>query len=404
LWEIATFMCLWNAIQVVLSLVLSGFINSSGTANAVGFILALLFNLFFTLVNVNVYPYPYHLPTWYRMFPLATLSRAIIYLNLRGDLVATENEMEDHRESMIFLGISILVYGFIGIVVNEPRVREALKRCFGFISRPDFEAYSEELEKMHPSAKNEWRMIHSMDSQESHSHVIVCRGVKKFYEKKGIPFPALKGLNLKIEKGEIFGLLGPNGAGKTTFISIVTNFLQPDQGSVTINGQKTHSDIVREKMSLCPQFDIQWSILTVYEHLKIFGLLKGLSGPRLEKQIQDILNGVNLTEQQDQPVSTLSGGMRRRCSLGMSLIGDVTIVFLDEPTTGLDPKKRREFWQMILCELTSKQIQQDLHHQHPPHGGGRVPFRSNRDHQRGPVEGCRHFSVPQEPVLQLVYR
>ena len=162
---------------------------------------------------------------------------------------------------------------------------------------------------------------------------------------------------MKIEKGEIFGLLGPNGAGKTTFISIVTNFLQPDKGSVSINGQKTGSDIVREKISLCPQFDIQWGILTVYEHLKIFGLLKGISGSRLEKQISEILAGVQLTDQRDQPVSTLSGGMRRRCSLAMSLIGDVTIVFLDEPTTGLDPKKRREFWQMILSDFISQQIQ-----------------------------------------------
>lgn len=400
-WEVAVFLLLWNAIQVVVSLVVSGFINSSGTATAAGFIMALMLNLFYAMVNLNVYPYPNKMPVWYKLIPLSLLSRGLIFLNIKAANAASEDEMFDHTQSLGFMALCVIIYGVAGVVVNEPRVRDWFRRILGLVSHPDFEAYSEEREKMHSSAKKESEMVDSMDSSESRSHVIVCKGVKKFYEKKGVPFPALKGLNLKIERGEIFGLLGPNGAGKTTLISIVTNFLKPDRGTVLIDGQTLGSRNMKERISLCPQFDIQWSILTVYEHLKIFGLLKGLSGPRLEKQINEVLAAIRLTDHRDQPVGTLSGGMRRRCSLGMSLIGDVTIVFLDEPTTGLDPKRRREFWQMILSWLTRHQVQQDVHHQHPPDGRGRVSVRPGRHHQRGTAEGHRHFGLPQDPVLQL---
>lgn len=355
-WDIAIFMLLWNANQVVISLMFAGFLNSSATANAIGFLLALLFGNFYVIVNTSVYPYPNPIPLWYKFIPLTLISRGLIYLNLVGDKIETPVERADHNQSLLFMTLTFVIYGVLGLIINEPKFREWFKRLFGLMTQPDYTQFSEELDKMHNSAKNEWRMLDSMTSQEEASHVIVCKGVKKFYMKNDAHFPALKGLNLKIERGEIFGLLGPNGAGKTTFISIITGYLQPDRGTVKIGGVPLGSQLIKEKISLCTQFDIQWSILTVYEHLKIFGLLKGISGARLEKQIQEILVATRLTEQKDQPVGTLSGGMRRRCSLGMSLIGDITIVFLDEPTTGLDPKKRREFWDLIQSKLKRQQI------------------------------------------------
>lgn len=352
--EITLFIILWNANQVVLSLVISAFINSSGTANAIGFVVSMVLNNFYAMINLNVYPYPAKLPMLFKVIPISLLSRMIIFLNLRGSDSVIPIEEEDNFENQIFLIGSILIYGIIGVIINEPRVRQWLKGLLGMLNGPDFSIYDEEFDRIHESAKSEWRLLASMNENEAKAHIIVCKNVKKFFVKKDNYFPALKGLNLKIERNEVFGLLGPNGAGKTTLISIITNFLNQDHGEVLIDGLPLGSQFIKEKTSFCPQFDIQWGILSVYEHLRIFGLLKGISGTNLEKQIKDILESVCLTDEKDQIVDTLSGGMRRRCSLAMSLIGDITIVFLDEPTTGLDPKKRREFWNLIMSQFNKK--------------------------------------------------
>lgn len=349
--DIAIFILLWNANQVSFSLTLAAFVNSSGTANAIGFVTSFVFNMFFVMVNQSVYPFPVRLPVVYKLFPITLLSRELIFLNLKGEDSVTPVDQADHNENIIFLCITVFIYAIIGLILNEPKVREWIKSLFGFMNQPVYEQFSEELNFMHESAKNEHSLLNSMNEDECKSHVIVCKNVKKFYHKKGEWFPALKGMNLKIEKNEVFGLLGPNGAGKTTLISIITNFLTHDTGEVLINGKPLSSSGCKEKVSLCPQFDIQWGILSIYEHVKIFGLLKGLSGEVLENEIEHVLRSVQLYQERNQTCDTLSGGMRRRCSLAMSLIGNVTIVFLDEPTTGLDPKKRREFWNLILSLL-----------------------------------------------------
>ena len=372
IWNIVVFFALWNANQVVLSITVSGFISSSGLATAVGFTLAMIFSQFFTMVNMYIFPYPTKLPFYYKLFPLSVLSRVIIFMNIKGAGPVTPAEVADNTENLIYLAIDVIIYGLLGLIINEPRIRDWFKKIFGLINRPDFNAYDEEKDKLHDSAKLEGHLLDSMKEDEKKAHIIVCKNLKKFYVKNDRFFPALKGLALRIEKNEIFGLLGPNGAGKTTLISILTNFIKSDQGEVYINGELLASRNSDEKISLCPQFDIQWSILSIYEHLKIFGLLRGLSGAKLEEQIIEILKKVSLYQERHQIVQTLSGGMRRRCSLAMSLIGNVTIVFLDEPSTGLDPKKRREFWNMILGELIRLQIQQNFYHQYSFDGRGRV--------------------------------
>jgi len=149
----------------------------------------------------------------------------------------------------------------------------------------------------------------------------------------------LKGINLQIEEGEIFGILGPNGAGKTTLLSILSTLLLPDQGKIQILGMDGLRDghRVREKVNICSgNANFLWS-LTVKENLHFYGMLYGLNGKRRAEKIKALIKLFNLEEHQDIPFDQLSTGMKQRLSLAKSLLNDPAVLFLDEPTVGLDP-------------------------------------------------------------------
>jgi ABC-2 type transport system ATP-binding protein len=150
---------------------------------------------------------------------------------------------------------------------------------------------------------------------------------------------ALKGINLQIEEGEIFGILGPNGAGKTTLLSILSTLLLPDRGKVHILGidslQNGHR--IRERVNISSgNANFLWS-LTVRENLHFYGMLYGLMGKRREEKVKALINLFELEAHQDVPFDRLSTGMKQRLSLAKSLLNDPAILFLDEPTVGLDP-------------------------------------------------------------------
>lgn len=157
----------------------------------------------------------------------------------------------------------------------------------------------------------------------------------------------LKGVSLTVDQGSIFALLGSNGAGKTTLIKILTTLLKQDSGTATVNGYDVASqpDHVRQSLSLTGQFAAVDEILTGQENLIMIARLRHLQQPR---QIADqLLARFGLTDAANRRVSTYSGGMRRRLDLAMSLVGTPPILFLDEPTTGLDPEARIEVWKMV---------------------------------------------------------
>jgi len=149
----------------------------------------------------------------------------------------------------------------------------------------------------------------------------------------------LKGIDLQIEEGEIFGILGPNGAGKTTLLSILSTLLFPDQGKIQILGMDGLRDghRVREKVNISSgNANFLWS-LTVKENLHFYGMLYGLNGNRRVEKIKTLIKLFNLEEHQDVPFDRLSTGMKQRLSLAKSLLNDPAVLFLDEPTVGLDP-------------------------------------------------------------------
>jgi len=172
---------------------------------------------------------------------------------------------------------------------------------------------------------------------------IQVKGLQKSY--KGLH--VLKGVDFEVENGSIFALLGSNGAGKTTIIKILTTLLKQDSGTATINGFDVSAkpDYVRQSISLTGQFAAVDEILTGRENLMMIAKLRHVSNPR--QVAVDLLNRLGLDHAADRKVSTYSGGMRRRLDIAMSLIGNPQLIFLDEPTTGLDPEGRIEVWNTV---------------------------------------------------------
>jgi len=175
------------------------------------------------------------------------------------------------------------------------------------------------------------------------SPVIEVTGLKKSFGKTDV----LQGVDFQVQTGEIFALLGSNGAGKTTTIRILATLLLPDGGTATINGYDVVSQAarVRETISLTGQFTAVDEILTGRENLILIGRLRGVANPK--SVATEMLERFGLTQAGDRRVATYSGGMTRRLDIAMSLVGAPSVLFLDEPTTGLDPEARLEVWRTI---------------------------------------------------------
>lgn len=172
---------------------------------------------------------------------------------------------------------------------------------------------------------------------------IKVTGLQKSYKQHQV----LKGVDFEVEKGSIFALLGSNGAGKTTTVRILTTLLKQDSGTANVNGFDVAADPnkVRQSISLTGQFAAVDEILTGRENLIMIAKLRYLKNPR--QVAAELLTRFGLTDAADRRVSTYSGGMRRRLDIALSLVGNPEVIFLDEPTTGLDPEARIEVWKTV---------------------------------------------------------
>ncbi len=174
---------------------------------------------------------------------------------------------------------------------------------------------------------------------------IEVRGLAKSYG----DVRALAGVDLDVATGTVLGLLGPNGAGKTTMVRILTTLLKPDSGSARVAGLDVVQDAarLRERIGLAGQYAAVDENLTGLENLKMVGRLYGMSRPEARDRGRELLERFELMDAADRPVKTYSGGMRRRLDLAAALVAKPAILFLDEPTTGLDPRSRLSLWEVI---------------------------------------------------------
>ncbi len=161
--------------------------------------------------------------------------------------------------------------------------------------------------------------------------------------------PVLRGVSLSVESGTVLGVLGPNGAGKTTAINCLTTLLTPDSGTATIAGYDVvqQPEAVRSLIGLTGQFAAVDEALTARENLILFGRLLRLSGAAAKHRADELLAQFELTEAANRQTKTFSGGMRRRLDLAASIVVLPLVLFLDEPTTGLDPRSRQQLWAVV---------------------------------------------------------
>lgn len=176
-------------------------------------------------------------------------------------------------------------------------------------------------------------------------HIIEVSGLQKSYGQ----VHAVKGIDFYVETGKIFAFLGPNGAGKSTTIDIICTFLKSDAGTVEVDGHLLGKDdnAIRQTIGAVFQDGLLDPLLTVSENLHIRAGFYGLRGKQLEKTIRDIAERMGIQEIMKRPYGKLSGGQRRRCDIARALVNTPKVLFLDEPTTGLDPQTRKSVWETI---------------------------------------------------------
>ncbi|XP_068649278.1 ABC transporter A family member 8-like [Aristolochia californica] len=213
-----------------------------------------------------------------------------------------------------------------------------------------------------PDVLHEREVVEKLLLENSRNYAIICDSLKKIYPgEDGNPDKyAVRGLSLAVPYGECLGILGPNGAGKTSFINMMTGVTVPSSGAAFVQGLdiETRMNEVYSSIGVCPQHDLIWQTLTGREHLLFYGRLKNLKGHSLMHAVEEALRSVYLFDKgtADKPAGTYSGGMKRRLSVAISLIGNPRVVYMDEPSSGLDPASRKNLWKVVKQAKKGKAI------------------------------------------------
>ena len=202
--------------------------------------------------------------------------------------------------------------------------------------------------------ESEFREIHDdvtpyTGSPSPHGPIIRVEHLSKVFQTKAKTVRAVDDITLEVERGEIFGLLGPNGAGKSTLIRILTTLLLPSSGTAYVDKYEItkEPEKIRGIIGVCPQNSTLYVELTAYDNLEFYGKLVNVDDSILDARIWELLETIGLSDRAHSRVGTFSGGMKRKLEIVRAFIHKPLILFLDEPTIGLDPESRREVWQQI---------------------------------------------------------
>merc|ERR1711871_1199648 len=248
-------------------------------------------------------------------------------------------------ETVVYLGATIA----FELITTLPTVQKSLEVCNGPVPQTD-ESLKDEDVKVEENRIHQGGNIQDLAQENT----ILVSNLKKLYP--GGKF-AVKGITLGIPNGECFGLLGINGAGKSSTLAMLSGEFAPTEGAAFLGGLDLWTDIhaCRRKIGYCPQFDALFELLTAREHLELYARIKGIR----EKDIQRVVNAkiaeMGLTEYADRYAGTYSGGNKRKLSVAIAMIGEPSIVFLDEPSTGMDPVARRFMWDVISDIVTKRE-------------------------------------------------
>ncbi|XP_058788356.1 ABC transporter A family member 7-like [Vicia villosa] len=280
-----------------------------------------------------------------------------------GDLSDSTNGMKEVLIIMLVEWILVLFFAYyVDQVLTTGSWRSSLLLLKRFQKKPSSSFRKPSIQRQgskvfvmteKPDIHQETEKVEQLLLEPTVNHAIVCDKLRKVYQgRDGNPEKfAVKELSLALPQGECFGMLGPNGAGKTSFINMMIGLAKPTSGTAFVQGLDIRTDMngIYTSMGVCPQHDLLWEILTGREHLLFYGRLKNLKGSALTQAVEDSLKSVNLFHGgvADKKAGKYSGGMKRRLSVAISLIGDPRVVYMDEPSTGLDPASRKNLWNIV---------------------------------------------------------
>lgn len=290
----------------------------------------------------------------YRFFPGYNLGEVLLNLTINNFRKVSVWSEDMARDGIVTLSWEIFVYLacliIIEYLISVPKIMAFIKSSLRMERDVPMDAFVEDDDVM-----SEKQRVKSSNDENSIIEVLGLRKVFKGFPSKKV---AVKDLWFSIPRGECFGFLGINGAGKTTTLEILSGDLFPTRGTARLGGFDILSEQlkVRRLIGYCPQFDALIGNLTAREHLYMFARIKNVP----EEEIRDIVNGMikylSLEEYANRPASTYSGGNKRKLSVAIALIGDPLIVFLDEPSTGVDPVARRFMWKFISDTMSGRSV------------------------------------------------
>ena len=402
---------IWGLAQIGLSFFFQAFLSNARTTSVIGYMIALWLIIICTCLNLAMFVIPKEAPYILNIFPSFAVSRIFYYMTTYcGYETCIKNFDKINNEvryALVYMLIGGIIFNCLGVYLYEvlPKqygirknpiycIEDGVKKCQKekeekeeiireeiiddknnkndlLIKEEDNEEKLDidintninnnknNINKEDEEVMKEIKIVQDLldkGDQELRKYPLVCEGLTKIYPvnlKSKDPSKrnkkSLDNFTIHLNDNEIFGLLGPNGAGKTTFFSILTGIYEPTNGNAFIRGNSILKNIEKtyQYIGYCPQFDLLWEDLSVENTLLFYSRMKNKEEKKIKFMVEKILEDVKLIKFRKYLVRELSGGMRRRLSLGVALIGEPPIVFLDEPTTGLDPKNKREIWDIL---------------------------------------------------------
>ncbi|XP_074053373.1 phospholipid-transporting ATPase ABCA3-like isoform X2 [Macrotis lagotis] len=368
------FFLLFFAISTIsYSFMISVFFSKANLAIAAGGIIYFFSYVPFLYINFNFLKMTYLKKTAFCLLSNVAMAIGILFilkLEARGAgvqwrhvLKLSISERFGFREVMIMLLIDSMLYGLVTWYVEAVFPgKYGIRHPWNFFllssywtGKPSQDPRKEELIS---ECRSHQKSFYIQDEpKDLVAGVRICN-LSKIYKSRHIIKKAVNNLSLNMYEGQITVLLGQNGAGKTTTMSILTGLIPPTNGTAFLSGYEISQDIVqiRKSLGLCPQDDILFDYLTIAEHLSFYAQIKGISDKDCSEEINYILNILNLESKRNAISKSLSGGIKRKVSIGIALIGGSKVVMLDEPTSGMDPVSRRAIWDLLQIQKSNRTI------------------------------------------------
>ena len=380
---------LWGFNQIGLAFFFQSFVNNARSTTIIGYMVSLWTTLIAVSLNFSIYDIPNKFPIILLYYPTFNLCRIFYYMTYHCGYYKCLNNIYTIEQEVKNCYFILFTSGFVYIILGM-YLYEIIPQEFGIRKHPLFfiknlfqcknineininknninftykkleeeNLYDNNINEEDDLTKEQKIINNIIKTNTIKNYPLIVTNLTKIYNSNKNNYKSLDNFSLCLENNKIFSLLGPNGAGKTTFFSILTGIFPPTSGKAYIKGYNILTDIEKcqEQIGFCPQFDLLWNDLTVYEHLYFYCLLKNVDISNINDNIIKTLSDIKLEKFKNFLVRELSGGMKRRLSLGISLVGNPSVIFLDEPTTGLDPENKRQIWNILTnCKINKCMI------------------------------------------------